>query len=326
MTPVFADVLAAAARIAPYAVRTPLVESPVLNAASGGRVFLKLETLQRTGSFKFRGACNRLAMIPQDARPKGVVAFSSGNHAQGVAAAAQLFGMPALIVMPSDAPRPKIEGTRAFGAEIVTYDRIREDREAIASRICAERGAVLVKPFDDAGIIAGQGTAGLEIAEDAKRFGVALDEVLSPCSGGGLVSGIALALNGAGVAARVHSVEPENFDGMRRSLEADARVQAPGGTLSIADALMAPIPGVIVFEIAKDFLAPGLAVSDAELERAVVFAARKLKLLVEPGGAAALAALLAGKIDVKGKAVALVLSGGNAEFGAVAKMVGKFTE
>jgi threonine dehydratase len=326
MTPIFADVLAAAARIAPYAVRTPLVESPVLNAASGGRVFLKLETLQRTGSFKFRGACNRLAMIPQDARPKGVVAFSSGNHAQGVAAAAQLFGMPALIVMPSDAPRPKIEGTRAFGAEIVTYDRIREDREAIASRICAERGAVLVKPFDDAGIIAGQGTAGLEIAEDAKRFGVALDEVLSPCSGGGLVSGIALALNGAGVAARVHSVEPENFDGMRRSLEADARVQAPGGTLSIADALMAPIPGVIVFEIAKDFLAPGLAVSDAELERAVVFAAQKLKLLVEPGGAAALAALLAGKIDVKGKAVALVLSGGNAEFGAVAEMVGKFTE
>lgn len=326
MTPIFADVLAAAARIAPYAVRTPLVESPVLNAASGGRVFLKLETLQRTGSFKFRGACNRLAMIPQEARPKGVVAFSSGNHAQGVAAAAQLFGMPALIVMPSDAPRPKIEGTRAFGAEIVTYDRIREDREAIASRICAERGAVLVKPFDDAGIIAGQGTAGLEIAEDAERFGVALDEVLSPCSGGGLVSGIALALNGAGVAARVHSVEPENFDGMRRSLEAGARVQAPGGKLSIADALMAPIPGVLVFEIAKDFLAPGLAVSDAELERAVVFAAQKLKLLVEPGGAAALAALLAGKIDVKGKAVALVLSGGNAEFGAVAEMVGKFTE
>jgi len=324
MTPSFADVEAAAVRIAPYAVRTPLVESPVLNAMTGGRVFLKLETLQRTGSFKFRGACNRLAMIPPGERARGVVAFSSGNHAQGVAAAAQLFGMPALIVMPSDAPRPKIEGTRAFGAEIVTYDRVREDREAIAGRICAERGAVLVKPFDDAGIIAGQGTAGLEIAEDARRFGVTLDEVLVPCSGGGLVSGIALALKGAGVAARVHSVEPENFDGMKRSLEAGAQVQAPGGKLSIADALMAPIPGSIVFELAKDLLAPGLAVSDAELERAVVFAALKLRLLVEPGGAAALAALLAGRVDVKGKTVALILSGGNAEFGQIAEMAEKF--
>jgi threonine dehydratase len=324
MIPSFTDVEAAAVRIAPHAVRTPLVESPALNAATGGRVFLKLESLQRTGSFKFRGACNRLAMIPPGERAHGVVAFSSGNHAQGVAAAAQLFGMPALIVMPSDAPRPKIEGTRAFGAEIVTYDRIREDREAIAGRICAERGAVLVKPFDDAGIIAGQGTAGLEIAEDARRFDVTLDEVLVPCSGGGLVSGIALALKGAGVSAKVHSVEPENFDGMKRSLEAGRRVQAPGGKLSIADALMAPIPGSIVFELAKDLLAPGLAVSDAELERAVVFAAQKLKLLVEPGGTAALAALLAGRVDVKGKIVALVLSGGNAEFGQIAEMAEKF--
>ena len=322
MIPSFADIIAAQARIAPYAVRTPLVESWQLNALTGGRVFLKLETLQRTGSFKFRGACNRLAMIPQSERAKGVVAFSSGNHAQGVAAAAQLFGMPALIVMPSDAPRPKIEGTRAFGAEIVEYDRLGDDREAIAARICAERGAVLVKPFDDAGIIAGQGTTGLEIAEDAARFGVTLNEVLSPCSGGGLVSGLALALKGAGSAARVHSVEPQNFDGMKRSLEAGQRVQAPGGKLSIADALMAPIPGAIVFELAKDVLAPGFAVNDAELERAVAFAAQRLKLLVEPGGAAALAALLAGRVDVKGKAVALVLSGGNAEFAQIAEVAG----
>jgi threonine dehydratase len=324
MVPTFADIQAAARRIAPHAVRTPLVESPVLNALTGGRVFLKLETLQRTGSFKFRGACNRLALIPQAERGNGVVAFSSGNHAQGVAAAAELFGMPAVIVMPSDAPRPKIEGTRAFGAIIVEYDRMRDDREAIAARICAERGAVLVKPFDDAGIIAGQGTAGLEIAEDAARFGVTLDEVLAPCSGGGLVSGVALALKGAGVTARVHSVEPENFDGMRRSLEAGARATAPGGKLSIADALMAPIPGAIVFDLAKDLLAPGLAVSDTELAEAMAFAAEKLKLLVEPGGAAALAALLAGKIDVRDKTVALVLSGGNAEFGRIAEMVGKF--
>ena len=322
MIPTFADVQAAAARIAPHAIRTPLVESWQLNELTGGRVFLKLEILQRTGSFKFRGACNRLAMIPQSARKKGVVAFSSGNHAQGVAAAAKLFGMPALIVMPSDAPRPKIEGTRAFGAEIVTYDRVREDREAIAARICAERGAVLVKPFDQAEIIAGQGTVGLEIAAAARHLGMTLDEVLVPCSGGGLVSGTALGLKGSGVEARVHSVEPENFDGMKRSLEAGQRVQAPGGKLSIADALMAPIPGAVVFEVAKDLLAPGFAVNDAELERAVVFAARKLKLLVEPGGAAGLAALLAGRIDASGKTVAVVLSGGNAEFGQIAEMVG----
>jgi len=311
MTPGFADIQAAAMRIAPYAVRTPLVESPALNALSGGRVFLKLETLQRTGSFKFRGACNRLAMIPPDARCNGVVAFSSGNHAQGVAAAAALFGMEAVIVMPSDAPRAKLEGTRALGGTVVEYDRQREDREAIAGRICAERGAVLVRPFDDAGVIAGQGTAGLEIAEDALRFGVTLDAVLVPCSGGGLVSGVALALKGAGLAAKVHSVEPENFDGMKRSLETGARTAAPGGKLSIADALMAPTPGAIVFELAKDLLAPGLAVSDEELERAALFAARELKLVVEPGGAAALAALLAGKLDGRGKTVAVVLSGGN---------------
>ena len=323
MTPSFADLVAAQARIAPYAVRTPLVESWQLNAITGGRVFLKLETLQRTGSFKFRGACNRLAMIPKSERAKGVVAFSSGNHAQGVAAAAQLFGIPALIVMPSDAPRPKIEGTRAFGAEIVSYDRVRDDREAIAAKICAERGAVLVKPFDQAEIIAGQGTIGLEIAKACGHLGVELDEVLVPCSGGGLVSGIALALAGAGSIAKVHSVEPENFDGMKRSLEAGKRVQAPGGKLSIADALMAPIPGAVVFDVAKDLLAPGFAVSDTELAHAVAFAAEKLKLLVEPGGAAALAALLAGKIDARGKAVALVLSGGNAELGAIAELVGK---
>ena len=313
MVPTFADIQAAAHRIAPHAVRTPLVESPVLNALTGGRVFLKLETLQRSGSFKFRGACNRLAMILQSERGQGVVAFSSGNHAQGVAAAAALFGMPAVSVMPSDAPRSKIEGTRALGGTIVEYDRRRDDREAIAARICAERGAVLVKPFDDGGVIAGQGTAGLEIAEDAVRFGVTLDAVLAPCSGGGLVSGLALALRGAGLSAKVHSVEPENFDGMKRSLEARKRVQAPGGKLSIADSLMAPMPGAIVFELARALLAPGLAVSDTELEQAVAFAARDLKLVVEPGGAAALAAVLAGKLDTRGRTVALVLSGGNAD-------------
>jgi threonine dehydratase len=322
--PTFADVEAAARRIAPYAVRTPLVEAPVLGARIGGRVFLKLENLQRTGSFKFRGACNRILMIPESQRARGVVAFSSGNHAQGVAAAAEIFGIPALIVMPVDAPRAKIEGTRAYGAEIVPYDRMKDDREAIAARICAERGATLIKPYDDPGIMAGQGTIGLEIAEDAARFGVILDAVATPCSGGGLVTGTALGLKGADVAAPVHSVEPENFDGMKRSLQAHARTNAPGGKLSIADALMAPVPGHHVFALADGLLAPGIAVDDEELARAVAFAAQKLKLLVEPGGAAALAAFLAGKLE--GKTVALVVSGGNADFASVEQAVSRHCE
>ena len=313
----YADVVAAQKRIAPYAIRTPLVESPTLSERIGGKVFLKLELMQRTGSFKFRGALNRILLIPESDRAKGVVAFSSGNHAQGVAAAARLFAMPALIVMPSDAPKPKIDGTRALGAEVVLYDRSHEDREAIAGRIRDERGATLVKPFDDPAIIAGQGTAGLEIAEDAARRGVVFDEVLSPCSGGGLISGIALAMKDSKV--KIRSVEPENFDGMRRSLEAGERITAPGGKLSIADALMAPTPGVHVFELAKTLLSPGLAVSDAELEQAVAFAATRLKLLVEPGGAAALAALLAGKAT--GKTVCLVLSGGNADFAQIEDII-----
>ena len=321
------DIEAAAARIAPHAVRTPLVESAVLSDLTGARVFLKCEIFQRTGSFKFRGALNRIALIRRAERGGGVVAFSSGNHAQGVAAVARLFAMPALIVMPSDAPRPKIEGTKALGAQVVLYDRLREDREAIAARICAERGATLIKPFDDPAIIAGQATVGLEMAQDASRLGVALDTVLAPCSGGGLVTGTALGLKAGGAGpVSVHSVEPENFDGMRRSLAAGERVSAPGttqgGALSLADALMAPVPGVHVFELAKDLLGEGLAVSEVELERAMAFAATRLKLIVEPGGAAALAALLAGK-GPKAKTIGLVLSGGNVEFAAIAAAVAR---
>ena len=311
----YSAVLAAKSRIAKFAVRTPLVQCPPL----GENVFLKLEFLQRTGSFKVRGALNRISLIPEDQKKSGVVAFSTGNHAQGVAAAAAIFKMKALIVMPQDAPRAKMEGTRKLGAEIVTYDRVKDDREAIATRICAERGATLIKPFDDPAIIAGQGTVGLEIAEDAARLGFELDEVLVPCSGGGLTTGIALGLNNSNV--KVRSVEPENFDGMRRSLEAGDRVKAPGGKLSIADALMAPVPGVHVFELAKTLLSPGLVVSEAELEKAIAFAATRLKLLLEPGGAAALAAFLAGKAT--GKCLALVLSGGNADFALIADIVAR---
>jgi threonine dehydratase len=313
--PTFADIEAAARRLAPHAVRTPLVGSPVLAARCGGRVFLKLETLQRTGSFKFRGACNRIALIPDAERSRGVVAFSSGNHAQGVAAAAALFGVAATIVMPLEAPRAKIEGTKALGARIISYDRQRDDREAIARRISEEQGATLVRPFDDAAVVAGQGTVGLEIAADAP--GAAL--VLAPCSGGGLVSGVALGLLQTGIKAV--SVEVENYDGMRLSLAAGRRVAAPGGALSIADSLMAPMPGEIPFALARELLGPGLCVGDAELERAVSYAAQHLGLILEPGGAAGLAALLAGKVDARGRSIVVVLSGSNCDFETVAGAV-----
>lgn len=311
--PAYADIEAAAARIAPWAVETPAIESADLNGRSGGRVLLKLEMLQRTGSFKFRGAMNRLLLIPVAERGRGVVAFSSGNHAQGVAAAAALLGIPATIVMPADAPAAKIAGTRALGAEIVSYDRMKDDREAIAAEICATRGATLVKPFDDPGVVAGQGTVGLELARQAAARGLALVRVLAPCSGGGLTSGIALALSEASPGTAVSSVEPDRFDGMRRSLAAGNRTAAPGGALSIADALMAPVPGEIPFAIARKHMREGFAVSDDDLARAVSYAARHLKLVVEPGGAAALAALLCGKVDARGGAVGLVLSGGNCD-------------
>src|SRR5262249_10373533 len=226
--PVFADVEAAASRLERHAVVTPLLENAALDAQVGGRVFLKVEAFQRTGSFKFRGAFNRIALIGDAERANGVVAFSSGNHAQGVADAAQIFGIPAVIVMPKDAPRAKIEGTKAYGAEVLFYDRVSEDREAIAARICEERRATLVRPFDDAGVVAGEGTIGLEIA---RQVPVALDAVFVPCSGGGVVSGIALALSGASPGTRVVSVEPENFDGLRLSLLAGERSTAPGGAL-----------------------------------------------------------------------------------------------
>jgi len=322
--PTFADVEAAAARIAPYAVRTPLLENAELNARAGGRVFLKPEPLQRTGSFKFRGAVNTVLQIPADKRAGGVVAFSSGNHAQGVAAAAAAFGLPATIVMPKDAPEGKIAGTRRLGAAIVFYDRLTEDREAIAREIVARTGATLIQPFDNAMVVAGQGTVGLEIAADVRARGMTLDAVVTPCGGGGLLTGIALALSGA--ATKTIGIEPERFDGMRRSLAAGERTTAPGGELSIADALMAPAPGHIPFALATDRVAAVHTISDSELERAVAFAFLRLKIVVEPGGAAALAAVLAGKIDTKDKVIAVVLSGGNVDIATVVRCCSAVTD
>jgi threonine dehydratase len=311
--PTAADVDAAASRLAGVALRTPLISSPVLDAAVGARVFLKAETLQRTGSFKFRGAYNKLSTIPQERRAGGVVAYSSGNHAQGVAAAAKILGMPAVIVMPSDAPRPKRERTAALGAEVVLYDRDREDRTAIARDIAEKRGAVLVPPFDDPMVIAGQGTAGREIVEDLTALGLKPDVVVVGASGGGLIAGIALAIKARVPGAKFYSAEPEGFDDTARSFKSGKREVNARMSGTICDALMTNTPGAITFEINRRLVGEGISASDAEVGRAVAFAFRELKLVVEPGGAIGLAALLAGKLDVKGKVVVGVLSGGNVD-------------
>src|ERR1043166_7591864 len=291
--PTAADVDAAAKKLAGVAIRTPLLNSPVLDQLLGARVFLKAETLQRTGSFKFRGAYNRISSIPPDRKAKGVVAYSSGNHAQGVAHAAALCNMPAVIVMPSDAPQAKRERTAALGAEVVLYDRDTEDRAAIARGIAQQRGAVLVPPFDDPFVIAGQGTAGREICEDLDRLGLKPDVVVVGASGGGLIAGIALAIKARVPGAKFYSAEPEGFDDTLRSFKSGRRETNPRMSGTICDALMTSTPGVITWEINKKLVGEGVSASDDEVGRAVAFAFRELKLVVEPGGAIGLAALLA---------------------------------
>jgi threonine dehydratase len=293
--PTLADVEAAAERIADRAVVTPLIEYAPLNDAVGGRVLVKAETLQRTGSFKFRGAYNKMRLLAAGSpRPRGVVAFSSGNHAQGVAAAARLLGVPATIVMPSDAPSIKVANTRAYGADIVLYDRYREDREAVAAKVMAERAGALVRPFDDPDIIAGQGTAGLELVRQAGCAGATLDAVLVPCSGGGLAAGIAVAVKALSPSTEIHTVEPAGFDDYARSLRLGRRVANDATGPALCDALLAPQPGVLTFAVNRRLLAGGLAVSDAEVTAAMEFAFRVLKLVIEPGGAVALAAARGG--------------------------------
>jgi threonine dehydratase len=317
-----ADIDSAACVIAPYAVRTPLLSPPILSERVGARVFLKPEMLQRTGSFKFRGAFNKLSSIPAGARGGGVVAFSSGNHAQGVAAAAQILNMQATIVMPADAPLSKRERTKAYGAEVVLYDRDREDREAIAGEIAARRGATLVRPYDDPLVIAGQGTVGREIAEDMAALGLVPDIVVAPASGGGLIAGIATAVKAKFPQTTMIVAEPEAFDDHKRSLRAGKREPHDGAGRTICDALMALIPGEITFAINGQLLSHGVTASDEEVGAAVGFAFRELKLVVEPGGAVGLAALLAGRIDVSGKNVVIVLSGGNVDADLFAKLIG----
>src|SRR6516162_7912975 len=311
--PTVADVEAAARRLSGIALRTPLLTSAALDAMTGGRVFLKAETLQRTGSFKFRGAYNKLASIPLEQRGGGVVAYSSGNHAQGVAAAARLLGMRCVIVMPQDAPRAKRERTAALGAEIVLYDRARDDREAIASDIAARRGAVLVPPYDDALIIAGQGTAGREIVDDLSALGLVPEIVVVTASGGGLTAGIALAIKSRVPSALLYTAEPQGFDDHARSFRSGRREENPSLTGTICDALMARMPGKLTFAINNSLVGAGVAVSDNEVAAAVAFAFAELKLVVEPGGAVALAAVMHGKVDVRDKIAVAVLSGGNVD-------------
>jgi len=316
-----ADIELAATVLAPYAVRTPLLSHPALDARVGTRVFLKPELLQRTGSFKFRGAFNKLSSIPQVRRAGGVVAFSSGNHAQGVAAAAQILNMKATIVMPADAPASKRERTKSYGAEVVLYDRDKEDREAIAQEIATKRGATLVRPYDDPFVIAGQGTVGREIAEDMVALGQTPDIVVAPASGGGLIAGVATAIKARFLQAQLIVAEPKDFDDHTRSLRAGKREPHAYEGRTICDALMASIPGELTFAINSKLLSHGVTASDEEVGHAMAFAFRELKLVVEPGGAVGLAALLSGKIEVRGKNVVIVLSGGNVDAELYAKLI-----
>jgi threonine dehydratase len=311
--PDVSDIEAAARRLHGLAVRTPVLQHAGLDALSGGQILVKAESLQRTGSFKIRGAWNCISQLPEDAVRRGVVAYSSGNHAQGVAAAAQLRGLPATIVMPADTPEIKKASTEGFGARIVLYDRNSESREEIAARLVEESGAYLVPPFEHRDIIAGQGTVGLELADQAAQQGGLLDAILVSCSGGGLAAGIALAMEARSPRTAVYTVEPEGFDDYRRSLAAGRRVRNKKASGSICDALLSPEPGELTFAINKSRLAGGLAISDDEVRSAMRYAFQHLKLVLEPGGSAALAAVLSGKFDCIGRRIGVIASGGNAD-------------
>lgn len=304
---------AAQARIGGALRRTPLLSSPFLDEIAGRRVFVKPECLQHTGSFKFRGGMSALSALDPEARKRGVIAFSSGNHAQGVALAARKFGGPAVIIMPADAPAMKIANTRAFGAEVVLYDRAQDDREEIGGRLAADRGLTLIRPFDEPEVIAGQGTCGLEIAEQAAELGIAQAEVLVCCGGGGLTSGIALALEAKAPGLRARPVEPEDYDDVARSLHSGARERNATEAGGLCDAVLTPSPGEITFPILKRLCGPGIAVSDEEVLRAMALAFARLKLVAEPGGAVALAAALFHGDALEGDTVIATISGGNVD-------------
>lgn len=311
--PTFEDVLAAAARLSGKIVHTPMLRHPLLDSLTGGTILVKPEPLQRTGSFKLRGATNACLLLDQAARAGGVVTHSSGNHAQGTAAAARMLGMPAVIAMPSDAPAIKVESTKRWGAEIIPFDRHNTDRDALVERLAAERGATIIPPFDHPDVIAGQGTAALELVGDAKAAGLTLDALAVCTGGGGLIGGSALTMEALAPAAEIWAVEPEGWDDTRRSLEAGRRIANDGTGSNFCDALLSKQPGALTFAINAPRLSGGLVVTEAEVRRAMRFAFEQLKVVVEPGGAVALAALLAGKVAARGRVVGVVLSGGNVD-------------
>jgi threonine dehydratase len=304
----YEDVVAAAARLRGVATRTPVVTSRTLDALVGASVFLKCENLQRMGAFKFRGAYNRLAQLPAAERAAGVIAFSSGNHAQGVALAARLLGVRATIVMPHDAPSSKVAATLDYGAEIVTYERGVERREDVSRRVLAERGGTLVPPFDDPAIVAGQGTVALELFEDVPG----LNAVVTPLGGGGLLAGTALVARSVSETVEVFGVEPVEGDDFARSLAAGRPVEIDV-PVTIADGLRTQRPGDVTFPIVAALCAGVVTVSDDDLRAALRFAFERLKLVVEPSGAAGLAALLGAKIDLRGRRVGVIVTGGNVD-------------
>lgn len=304
---------AAAERIRPYAVITPLIENAALNELTGARVLFKAEVLQVAGSFKFRGACNRLLQLTPEQRKAGVVAFSSGNHALATSAVAKLLGIPATIIMPADAPRAKIEGARRNGATVRLYDRRKDDREAIGREIAQATGAVTVPPYDDFIIMTGQATVGREIVQSTQAMGIVPDAVLAACSGGGLVGGVASAVRALSPSTAVYAVEPAAFDELARSLRSGQPERNPPEAQSICDALQVVTPGKLTFPVNQRLLAGSLTVTDDEVRHAMRTAFEHLRLVVEPGGAVGLAAVLSNKLDVKGKTVVVVLSGGNVD-------------
>ncbi len=320
--PTFADIEAALARIAPHAAVTPLLSSPALDARAGGRVLLKAEVLQHTGSFKLRGALNRVLQLSAEERSRGVVAYSSGNHAQAVAYSATLLGMRSVIVMPKDAPALKIARTRAFGAEVVLYDRYSEDRVAIGEAIARERGLTVIPPFEDPHVVAGQGTLALEALRQSKAMGHAPDALLVCCGGGGLTAGCALAAEAVSPHTVVHPCEPADFDDMTRSLALGYRVPNEPGKRSICDAIVTEMPGEFTFSINQPRVGRGLTVTDEEVLQAIAFAVRELKLVIEPGGAAALAALLSRKLETRDRTTVVVATGGNIDPAMLARAVG----
>ena len=315
---------AARQRIGAQAIRTPLLSSHFLDEIAGRKILVKAESLQRTGSFKFRGGWSAVSGLAPDVRQRGVIAFSSGNHAQGVALAAKLHGVPSVIIMPHDAPKIKIENTKAYGAEVVLFDRAKEDRDAIGAKLSQERGLTLIKPFDEPLVIAGQGTVGLEIAEQGKEYGIEKAEVLVPCGGGGLTSGIALALEAKTPTYKVRTCEPEKFDDVARSLASGKIERNDALAGSICDAIITPQPGNITFPLMLNLCGKGIAVTEDEALRAMVLAFLRLKIVVEPGGAVALAAALFHGDELEADTLIVVASGGNVDPDVMASALVRF--